>query len=81
MVSLCSGAIEAMKVYVYFRGTPKPMNTPRNVPSFVKSHRVKGLGLTPSFLLPGGFPQIPFGDNFSSTHTILVSDPGNESYG
>ena len=38
MVSLGSGEIEAMKVYIYFCVTPKPMNTTRKWSSFVKSH-------------------------------------------
>ena len=38
MVSLCSGEIEAMKVYIYFCVTAKPMNTTRKWSSFVKSH-------------------------------------------
>ena len=51
VVSLCSGAIEAVKVYIYFRVTAKPMNTPYNLdicPSFVKSH------YTGSFMTRGG---------------------------
>ena len=40
MVSLCSGARKTMKSYYYFFWSAKPMNTTRNVLSFVKWHSV-----------------------------------------